>query len=125
VSRTDLFQLFAGDSVCLRHVESLERPHPLRGLPPEKEVSGYTRQRNHRQVLVDSGYPAVYGVSWRVEENLLAVDQQRALCRLVDPGEGLDQGGLARPVVPKQAHNLSGADIHGDVFEGNDVPEVL
>src|SRR5918999_1038002 len=43
----------------------------------------------------------------------------------MDPGEGLNQGGLAGPVVAEQARDLPGPDLHGDAFERDDVPEVL
>src|SRR5919112_1876989 len=43
----------------------------------------------------------------------------------MNTGEGLDQAGFPGSVVSKQAPNLAGADIHRDVFESDDVPEIL
>src|ERR671916_374878 len=43
----------------------------------------------------------------------------------MNTGEGLDQAGFPGSVVSKQAHNLAGADIHRDVFESDDMPEIL
>src|ERR687889_481460 len=70
---TNLFQLLAGDPVGFRHIEPLERSLALRWFAPEEEISRDARERDHCQVLVDGGYPAVDGVAWRIEGHLLAV----------------------------------------------------
>ena len=56
---------------------------------------------------------------------VLILDEHRALVVLVDAGEDLDQGGLPGPVVAEKAHDLTGADTHGDVLQRDDLPEVL
>src|SRR3712207_1089169 len=122
---TDLVELLASYAVGLLHVEALERSYARRGFAPDEEVARDAHQRDHRQVLEDRGYPALYGVARRVEEDLLAFQRHGALGGLVDPGEDLDQGGLAGPVIAEQARDLPGLDVHGDVFESDDVPEVL
>src|SRR3712207_9245752 len=83
----DLVQLLAGYAVCLLNVEAFERSYARRGFAPDEEVARDAHQRDHRQVLKDSCYPALYGVARRVEENLLAVQRHGALGGLVDAGE--------------------------------------
>src|SRR5215207_7904185 len=122
---TDVFQLLAGDPVGCRHIEPLERPLALRRLAPQEEVAGDVHQRDHRQILVDRGYPAVDSITRRVERDLLALQKELALVRPVDAGEYLDQGRLPSAVIPEKAHHLAGMNFHGDVFESDDVPEVL
>jgi hypothetical protein len=113
------------DAVGKRDVVAFKRTDAFRRLAAQKEVAGDAHQRDHRQVLVDRGYPSIEGVTRRDEPDLLALDKHPALVVLVDAGEDLDQGGLPRAVVAEQTHNLPGADAHGDVLQSDDLPEVL
>ena len=97
----------------------------LADLVAEEEVAPHRHQRHHRQVLVDGGDAAVEGLAGRVEVHVLALDLVGAVGVLVQPGDDLDQGRLAGPVVPKAAGHLGPADLEGDALEGDDVAVVL
>ena len=118
-------QLLARDPVREGSVVVLEGTDSFSRFPSEEEVARDAHERDHREVLIDGGYPAVEGVARRGEADLLALAEDLALVGLVDAGERLDQGGLPRAVVAEEAHHLAGADAHGDVLEGDDAPEVL
>src|SRR3990170_8620403 len=60
-----------------------------------------------------------------VDMHRLAVDLDRALVRPVDPGDDLDERGLARPVLAHERVDLAGPDREMDVLERLDAGELL
>src|SRR6266508_4067848 len=55
----------------------------------------------------------------------LAVDEQPPLVRLVNPGENLDEAGLAGAVVAEDARDLAPVHVRRDVLQRDDVAVVL
>jgi hypothetical protein len=90
------------------HPVDVEQPEPRAGLAAEKDV---LRDRAHRyqvDLLVYSAYPRRLGVARAGERDLLSAEEDLALVRLVDAGYDLDQGGLARAVLPDERVHLTG-----------------
>ena len=77
------------------------------------------------QVLVDGRDAKGRGVPGAVQVDLVALPEDLAGARLPDPRDGLDQGRLARPVVPDQRGDLAGRDVEADVSERLHRAEVL
>src|SRR3990172_1737757 len=120
-----LRQLLFGDPRGCGLVDPPEGTDALGGLRSEEEVAPHRHQRHHGQVLIDGGDAKVERITGRVEQHLLAVDQELALTRLVGPGDDLDEGRLAGPVVAEDASDLPGVDRGGDIAERQDVPVIL
>ena len=62
--------------------------------------------------------PASLGVGGAAEDDRLAVEQHLAGVRAVHPGQGLDEGGLARAVLPGERVDLAREQFQGDVLQG-------
>jgi hypothetical protein len=97
----------------------------LADLVAEEEVAPHRHQRHHGQVLVDGGDAAVQGLAGRGELHRLALDLVGAVGVLVQPGDDLDEGGLAGAVVPEHTRHLGVTDLQGDALESDDVAVVL
>ncbi len=106
--------LHAGD------VEAPERPGAFGQLGPEEEVPPHGHQRDGGEVLVDGGDAAVQGLARGGEADRFAVDEELALGVLVQPGDDLDEGGLAGAVVAEHAGHPSGVDGEVDAVQGAD-----
>ena len=53
------------------------------------------------------------------------VELDVALARGLEPGQHVEEGGLARAVRAQEAEDLAGPHVEGDVVEGGDATEVL
>ena len=106
-------------------VEEAERADGLLDLAPEEHVGRGGEVVAEGEVLVDDLDPLLARVEGPVEVRGLALQDDVPGARGVVPGDDLDEGGLARPVVAHEAHDLPGADVEIDVLEGLDGPEVL
>ncbi len=94
-------------------------------LPAEEEVADDIEVVAERQVLVDRGDAQLLGVLRPVDADRASLPLDRALVRLVHPGDGLHQGGLAGAVVADQGEHFTGADLQLDVGERLDGAEPL
>ena len=97
----------------------------MRRLGAEEEVPPDRHQRHHGEVLVDRRDALRARVARRAEVDLLSVDEQSALVRLVDARKDLDEARLSRAVVAEDARHLAGVDVRRDVVQRDDVPVVL
>src|SRR3954452_2421969 len=86
-------------------------------LASEKHVLDDVEVVAQREVLVDDLDSQVRGVLRAVHMDRLALEQVLAGVEAVDPGDGLHQGRLARPVVADQRRDLSGVDGEVDVVQ--------
>ena len=68
-------------------------------------------------LLVDRRDPGLLGRAGSREHLLLAADPDRARVDAVDPGQRLDQGGLARAVLPHEGVHLAGQQAEVDPVE--------
>ena len=98
---------------------------PLERLAAEKEVPRDAHQRDHAEILEHRGDAQFGRVARAPEMHRLAVDQDLAGARAIDPGEDLDQRRLAGAVVAEEAMHLSGMDLDVDVAKRDDRAEML
>ncbi len=89
--------LHAGD------VQPAQRPGALGQFGAEEEVAPHRHQGHGRQVLVDRRDAPVQGLARGAEAHRAAVDQEVALGVPVQPGDDLDESGLAGAVVAEHA----------------------
>ena len=57
--------------------------------------------------------------------HICATKGHAAFVERVDPGENLDQGGLARPVLTEQRQDFAGVQMRADVDQGLGSAELL
>ena len=76
-------------------------------------------------VLVHDGDAALPRVEGRREGDRGAVDEDAAAGRVIDSGEHLDAGALARAVLAEKRQHLAGAEAEGDVAERGGAAERL
>ena len=89
-------------------VETAHGPGALGHLGAEEEVAPDRHQRDGGEVLVDGGDAAGRGPrAGVVKRTGRAVDEELALGVLVQPGDDLDEGGLAGAVVAEHAGHLA------------------
>ena len=92
-------------------------------------VHGYVfhdaQVRKHGKVLIDHLYAVPYGVDGPEPAHGLALDADAARVRLVDPGDDLDQRGLAAAVLSGKAVHLAVVERQVNVLEGLDAAEGL
>jgi hypothetical protein len=84
-------------------------------LAADEHVLRHRQVGEQRRLLVDHRDARRPGGGRAVQGDLLAADGQRPVVRLVHPGEDLDQGGLARPVLSEQRVHLARPQFHRPV----------
>lgn len=77
------------------------------------------------EFLVDGGDTQAHRGDRRSEPDRLAPPGDLPAVGLVDPGEHLDEGGLARAVLAEQAVDFTGQDFEIDAIEGADAGKRL
>ena len=82
--------------------------------------------------LVDEGEVLVDGLDAQrarlgdgAEVDLFSFKQDPALVRAMEAGDGLEQGALARPVVPDKSEHFPFPDVQINAFEDRHSTEVL
>ena len=120
----------------LAHRPVLEEAEPAATgvLPVEEKIVVDAQLVHQRQVLEDRLDAVMASFLDRAEPDLFALYVDATVVRLVEPGQDLDQSGLAGAVVADQAEDLApaqvqvhapqrghGAEAHGDVFDPQDV----
>ena len=90
------------------HVEAIERADRL---DTEDDVLRDREHRHQHEVLVDHADAGVDGVLGVAEIRGLAVDEDLALIRAVEPRENVHQRGFAGAVLAEQAQNFARADF--------------
>ena len=80
---------------------------PLAAVVAEDHVLGHGERRDEPEVLVHHADPGVERVARRVELDRLAVEQDLALVRPVEPGEDVRERALAGAVLAEQRVHLA------------------
>src|SRR5215213_4713841 len=91
-----------------------------RGHVPEKEVLSHAHLRHEAKLLIDHRDSRRQGVRGSSCLQGLPADRDASPVGQVGSGEHLDQGGLARPVLPHDAHDLAGLDPQVYALQGVD-----
>src|SRR5207245_334135 len=92
---------------------------------PQKKVLGDVQGGGQGQVLVDGLDPVAPCFQRVAEVNRRTVQKDLASVGDDRPRQGLNQGGLAGPVVPDQRQDLAWVEIEIGVVESGDHPVVL
>lgn len=87
-------------------------------LAAHEDVFGDRKVGEESGLLVDHGDARVPGVGRAVEDRGLAVEEHLTGIRSVHPGEALDQGRLARAVLPGECVHLAREQFEGHVPQG-------
>src|SRR5690625_3304077 len=111
---TDELEGVAGDAALLRAVHHAE---PFRDVP-QGDVLRDGQRRHEVELLVDGRDSECFRGRGVRDAYRFAVDQDLALVGLVDAGNGLDQGGLAGPVLAEQALDLARVYVQVHAVEG-------
>ena len=98
-SDADLGQGGAGVGGHGATVEKTERSEVAHRLPSQVEVAGDVHERDQLQVLVYRLDAKSMRLERRRDLHLLAGEEDLSSGRLVDPGQQLDEGRFASPVV--------------------------
>ncbi len=94
-------------------------------LPPDEDVL-LDREVGHEvELLIDDGDAEVLRLAGAVEDDRLAVEDDLAAVRLVDPGEDLHQGALAGAVLADEPEDFAGMDFETDVLQSEHAGEAL
>jgi hypothetical protein len=86
-------------------------------LAPHEQIRYHVTRRQQRQVLIDRSNPPIEGVARILNVRRLTPYQDFTPIRLVRPGNGFDQGGLAGTIVADQSHNLASANLNMGVIQ--------
>ena len=90
----------------------------LGGLRSQCHILRDSKDRDQHEVLVHHADAGRHGVAGAAEGDRFVVDQDFALCGLVQSVEDVHQRGLASAVLAEQTVNLPGFDDHIDVIVG-------
>jgi len=90
-----------------------------------EDVRHRVQLRRHGEILINRLDPPLAGVVRRDELHPLPLEDDLARVGLEHPGYDVDQGGLARPVVPDEGHDLARMDLEIHVFESTHRAEGL
>jgi hypothetical protein len=117
-----------------RRLRELAHPRPPgvvveerapRRLGAEDDVLGHRHHRDQHEVLVDHPDPALDRVLRRAHPHGLALDQDLALVRVVEPVEDVHQGRLARAVLAEERVHLVREQVEVDPVVRDDAREAL
>jgi len=93
----------------------------------EEDILGDGHLIDECELLIDDRDPGALGVGDAVKGRGLAVDEEFALVTAVgvQAAQELDQRGFARAVFPAERVDFAGAQVEGDVAQGDDAGEFL
>ncbi len=112
-------------ALLVEHAEHAPQRSGATLLAGEVEVGGDVERRGDGEGLVDGLDPGLPGVLRTLEGDRPAVHPDLARVGHQGTGEGLDQGGLAGPVVPDDRQHLPAVQVHVDAVEADDPTEGL
>ena len=110
--------------VCLRSWRQRTTLPAVR-FPPDEDVLLDREVRHEIELLIDDGDAEVLRLAGAVEDDRLAVEDDLAAVRLVDPGEDLHQRALAGAVLPDEPEDFAGMDFEADVLQREHAGEAL
>jgi hypothetical protein len=92
---------------------------------PHKQVRHDITRRQKREILVDSRNPQIEGVARTLNMRRFTPYQDFTPIRLVRPGNGFDQRGLAGAIIADQGYNLAGMNFNMGVAQRLNTAESL
>jgi hypothetical protein len=92
-------------------------------LGPEHHVLEHREVVGEHEVLEDHADAGVDRLGGRLQDDVLALDRDRALVGTLHPIEDLHQGRLAGAVLADQGVHRAGPDRHIDIVIGDDTGE--
>ena len=107
------------------HVDLVEPAEPVELLAPEEHVLDDVQVVREREVLVDDLDTEPRGVLGSVDRHGRALEDDLTLVGGMDPGDALDERGLARAVVADEGHDLAGGNAEVHLVQRLDGPEAL
>ncbi len=110
---------------CALHAGLVENEPVAHALTAQEHVAHDVQVVRQRQVLVHDLDAEPCGLAGTVDSHALAFEADFTLVERVDPGDPLDQRGLAGAVVADEPHDLTAADLEVDVVQGLHRPEGL
>jgi hypothetical protein len=102
----------------------VEQP-PATGLPAERDVLGDGERWHEVDLLVNRADAGGFGVGGGLGPKRVAGERDLAGVGLIDAGQDLDEGGLARAVFTEQRMDLSRPDGEIHAVEGDHTGEAL
>ncbi len=114
--------------------EALRRPGPADAVDPpegpgrllaEEQVFVHPELGDEVELLVDRADPGVLGLARRPDVYLPALEEDHPPVGPVDPGQDLDQGGLAGPVLSDEHVDLARAQVEVHIPKRHDPREGL
>src|SRR3954453_1016397 len=118
-------QPFEGLRRALLHRGLLQAPEPVALLATQEHVLDDVEVVAQREILVDDFDPEPGRLLRAADVDTLALEQDLAAVRLVDAGDGLDEGRFPRTVVADEGHDLARTHLEIDVRERLDRPKRL
>jgi hypothetical protein len=99
--------------------------HPSGQLAADEDVLGHRQLAEQLRLLVDGGDAGVESGRGVAPAEASAVHLDGALVGGLGPGDDLDEGGLARAVLPDQRVHLPGTDVEVDTAQRLDAAVAL
>ena len=96
---------------------------PRAGVRADEHVVEHRHRAEQLDVLERARDPATNDAVRRRAQQALAVEAQRAGVRLVEPGDHVEERGLAGAVRPDQADDLPRLDVERDIVDRDDPAE--
>ena len=93
--------------------------------PAHKDIVHHRQHLDDVQLLIDAGNADLPGLDGVAEGLLLAFHIDFTFFGDIDPGQHLDQGGLAGAIFPDQPMNLPGLDLYVHVPHGYHAGELF
>jgi hypothetical protein len=107
------------------HPREVDQAEAIRRLMAEEEIPRDAQERDEVDFLVDRADPGFLRIPGPGERDGRVPIDDLAFVWLVDAGEDLDEGRLARAVLTDQGMDLARAEFHGNAVERNDSTEPL
>ncbi len=98
---------------------TVKAPEAIRRHVTEEQVLGDRQIGEQPRMLMDHGNPAAEGIEGRAQLNGRPVEHDLPGIGPIEAAQKLDAGALAGTVFPKQGEHLAGAQIQGDVLDGD------
>src|SRR5690606_38625975 len=107
------------------HGAPVDGAEPRARRVPEEDVFGDREVVEENRLLMDRGDPLLEGGVCRRQPDGFVLYSDLAFVRLVDAGEDLDQGGLARAVLADERRDLAGVEREAHARKRADAGKAL
>jgi hypothetical protein len=95
----------------------VDTPSGMTRLAADKHVLGDGKIWKQRWLLIDDRDAHVAGARWTSEDDIDAIDAERAGVRLMDAADELHERGLAGTVLPDKAEGLAREEVYRHILE--------